>query len=188
MLVRPVYRYPLAISLAVVLAACGGATPAPSGAGATPAATSSAPAVETGAPITADPTPGTMLTACEIVTPADLDAATGTAGPSADGVLAAGPTTLSPGRTLCTYEGEYGRVIVDLVPEDGVNLYDAARKAYADASDITGLGDGAFTSESRNRTFVWKGAVAVMLTTYFDGDADMRAVSEDLATRVIDKL
>ena len=111
------------------------------------------------------PEPGTALNACEIVTVADIASVVGI--PEADiaeGTLEAEPTTLSPGHTECRYEGDWGGLIVDLTPEDGANLYDAARGSYGDASDreIAGA-DGGFWSEENSRGFFWKGSVTVMM-------------------------
>jgi hypothetical protein len=187
--VRLLPRLIIPATLVALLAACGGAVSPPASSGDDAGSPTTAPvAIESLAPGAADPTPGTKLTACELVTADDVQGATGTAETVAAGKGESGPTVLSPGRTVCTYEGDFGRVLVDLVPEDGANLYDAARKAYDDASDITGVGDGAFSSDHTSRTFVWKGAVTVMLTTLLLGEADMRAVSEDLADRVVAKL
>jgi hypothetical protein len=186
-----IHRLVLVAALGTVLvAACGGgaggsASPGASGTGVNEPTSGAAEA--TTQPADGAATPGTVLSACEIVTADDIKAATRATTVEA-GTLKATPTSLSPGRSQCTYEGDYGRIIVELTPEDGANLYDAARKAYKDAVDVTGLGDGAFTSESNNRAFVWQGAVAVMLTTFFNGDADMAAISKDLATKVVAKL
>ncbi|NJD28213.1 MAG: hypothetical protein FIA92_07935 [Chloroflexi bacterium] len=177
----------LVVSLAV--AACGGGaspTQAPDG-GSTPPPTTPAPtAAATDAPDPADPTPGTALNACEIITPADIEAIMKTEGVE-DGELKANPTSLSPGRTECTYGGDWGRVIVQLTPEDGANLYDAARGSYGDASDITGPWDGAFNSNQNKRAFVWKGAVTAMFTMFPVGMAQYD-FADALANAAVAKL
>jgi hypothetical protein len=181
---RQLVRVIMLATLAAVNAACGGnaeATPAAS------TAASAAPALETTSPEAGEPTPGTALNACEIVTADDIKAATKVASVTA-GTLKATPTSLSPGGTECRYEGDFGGIIVALTPEDGANLYDAARGAYKDAVDITGLGDGAFTSDQNDRAFIWKGAVTVMLTTFLSGELDKVVVSKDLGERIISKL
>lgn len=173
-----------------VLAACGGG---PSGSSegdiAAPleATSSDAPADATAEAEAGAPTPGTALDACEIVTAAEIMAATGATGPAPSGVFKATPDTLSPGGTQCTYEGDFGKVIVALTPEDGANLYDAAVGAYDDADLMSGLGDGAFNSKANNRAFIWKGAVAVMLTMFLN-DADQKAVAQSLGEAIIAKL
>jgi hypothetical protein len=135
--------------------------------------------------------PGTALDACEIVTAEDVASATGidlaTIG---QGELTESPTTLSPGHTECDYTGEWGGVIVSLTPEDGANLYDAARGAYADASDreITGA-DGAFWSDETGRGFFWKGAVTVMMQVGFLADGgDRDAIVTALGQAALDKV
>jgi hypothetical protein len=140
----------------------------------------------------ADPTPGTTLSACEIVTAEEVKAILATDEDVPEGEHKETPTSLSPGRNECTYaageNGSGGRVIVSLTPEDGANLYDAARGSYADAVDITGTsGDGAFFSKQEKRAFVWKGAVAVLLTVFPNGQwtYDM---AEDFAAVILAKL
>lgn len=111
------------------------------------------------------PAAGTELDACEIVTPEDVaNALDLDPADVADGVLTESPTTLSPGHTECDYTGEWGGLVVNLTPEDGANLFDAARGSYDDASDLEINGaDSAFWSEGQGRGFFWKGAAAVML-------------------------
>ena len=175
------------LALTLILAACGGSasptgTAGPAGSD-TPASTTAAETQAAEAP----PTRGTELNACELVTAADIAAATGI-DDVADGAFEENPTSLSPGHSECTYEGDFGRIIVDLTPEDGANLYDAARGAYDDASDITGIGDGAFNSAGENRAFIWQGPVAVMLTMFLNGDIEQLDVATSLGEAVIAKL
>jgi hypothetical protein len=178
--------------LALALVACGGgSTTAPSAAAPTsqPAATAAASVAvgETGGGVAGDLTPGTSLDACAIVTPADVKQAT-SIDVVADGTFKKKPDSLSPGKSECTYQGDFGRIIVTLVPEDGANLYDAARGSYKDASDITGIGDGAFNSVKNNRAFVWKERVTVMLTMFLSGDLEQLPVATDLGKAIIAKL
>jgi hypothetical protein len=77
---------------------------------------------------------------------------------------------------------------VALTPEDGANLYDAARGSYKDASDITGIGDGAFNSVDNDRAFIWKGKVTVMLTMSLAGDLQQLDVATKLGKAVVAKL
>jgi hypothetical protein len=110
------------------------------------------------------PAAGTQLDACEIVTPEDITAAFELEGIVDEGELTEDPTSLSPGHTTCRYTGDWGGLVVSLTPEDGANLFDAARGSYADASDREVAGaDGAFWSEDQHRGFFWKGAVGLML-------------------------
>jgi hypothetical protein len=179
---------------AIVIAACGGGSTTSGTAASAVAATaavdeSTAPdeTAATGGGVEGNLTPGTSLNACEIVTTADVAAAFNLKSPVAEGTLKASPTILSPGHTECRYEGEYGGVIVALTPEDGANLYDAARGAYKDAADIAGIGDGAFNSDDNHRAFVWKDKVAVMLTL-FVGELSQLQVATDLGNAVVEKL
>lgn len=157
------------VTLAIVASAC---TATASGESAEPEGTApQAPgssAAATLPPASAEepgkPEAGTDLDACEIVTPEDIAAALGLDGTVDEGELTEDPTSLSPGHTTCRYTGDWGGLIVSLTPEDGANLFDAARGSYADASDREVAGtDGAFWSEDQHRGFFWKGAVGLML-------------------------
>jgi hypothetical protein len=182
---------------AIALAACGGGTPAASGerpvapsveAPEATEATSPEESPATGGGVDGTLTPGTTLSACEIVTTDDIAAATKTNGTVAAGILEASPTVLSPARTECTYEGDYGRIIVELTPDDGENLFDAAVGAYKDAAPIAGIGDGAFNSDDNHRAFVWKDKVTVMLTMFVGGGLTQLDVATDLGNAILAKL
>jgi hypothetical protein len=184
----------LLLTSAIALAACSGGSAAPAN-DPTSAPVTSAPdetaapeeTATTGGGVEGNLTPGTDLNACQIITSADVAAAFNLKFPVADGTLKASPTILSPGHTECRYEGEYGGVIVALTPEDGANLYDAARGAYKDAADIAGIGDGAFNSDDNHRAFIWKEKVTVMLTM-FVGELSQMQVATDLGNAIIEKL
>ena len=135
------------------------------------------------------PVPGTTLTACEVVTPMDVKTAFLAAADVAAGTFEASPTVLSPGRTECTYEGEFGRLIVELTPEDGANLYDAAYGAYDGLEAIPGLGDGAFWSDKNHRGFVWQDRVTVMFTVFPAGsELTGMELTESLGSLMLEKL
>ena len=189
--------------LAVSIAACGGGTAATDDDSTTsvdtaPAATAVGDAAvdpndpaAAGAVIydEAEPVPGTTLGACEIVTADDIKVAFGLDAPVGAGTFEADPTILSPGHSECRYEGDYGRVIVSLTPEDGANLYDAAYGAYDGLEVIEGVGDGAFWSADTNRGFVWQDKVAVMLSVYpVEMDLADAALIKALGEAVIGKL
>ena len=188
--------------LAVSIAACGGGTaateddstnvePAPAASVVSDAAVDPNDPAAVGAVIyeEAEPVPGTVLGACEIVTADDIKAAFGLDGAVGAGSFEADPTTLSPGHSECRYEGEYGRVIVDLTPEDGANLYDAAYGAYDGLEVIEGVGDGAFWAPKTNRGFVWQDKVTVMLSVYpVQMDLADAALIKALGEAVIGKL
>ena len=74
------------------------------------------------------------------------------------------------------------------MPEDGANLYDAARGAYKDASDITGIGDGAFNSRLNHRAFIWQDRVNVMLTMSLNGELEQLPIATELGKAIVAKL
>jgi hypothetical protein len=184
-------RLILAGGLVAIVAACGGAASG-AGAGSEPGSDAGTTSTEatprpTDVPFAeADAEPGTKLNACEIVTADDIASAT-SAEDVADGELKLAPTVLDEGRTECTYEGDFGRIIVELTPTDGANLYDAAVGAYDGAVLYDGIGDGGFWAEKNNRAFFWKGSVTVMLTIFLN-DADPTTTAEDLGTLAIGKV
>ncbi|HET9345741.1 MAG TPA: hypothetical protein VFO05_08565 [Candidatus Limnocylindrales bacterium] len=182
-------RLILAGGLVALVAACGGASSGEgSGSGADTGPTSAEITPRpTDIPFAeADATPGTALNACEILTADDIATATSTEDVP-DGTLEAAPTVLDEGRTECTYEGDFGRIIVELTPTDGANLYDAAIGAYDGAELYDGIGDGGFWSEENHRAFFWKGSVTVMLTIFLS-DADPTTTAEQLGTLAIGKV
>ena len=117
-------RLILAGGLVALVAACGGGASAQgpdSGSDAKPATADATPR-PTDVPMAEEnAAPGTKLNACEIVTADEIASATGAAD-VADGKLEAAPTVLDEARTACTYEGEFGRIIVDLGHLVVVNL------------------------------------------------------------------
>ena len=197
---RPFLAVAPILALAVVASACGagGTSPDPSDAPQSEApaslpasvapsvAPSAVPSEGAGAPVA-----GTDLDACEIVTAADIESAVALdVGTVADGELTEDPTTLSPGHTSCRYAGDWGGVTVSLTPEDGENLYDAARGSYDEASDrvVTGA-DGAFWSDNDGRGFFWKGAATVMLQIGFLADGgDRDAIVTALGQAAMDRV
>lgn len=193
MSIRP--RIPTLTALlvvAVALAACGGSAPDASTSPSVAAVESTE--AEPSAEGQVEATPGTALSACELVTAGDISAVLADLGGEtitvADGEAADKPTTLDPYGTECRYAGDWGGVIVSLTPADGANLYDAARGSYADARDIETPGaDGAFWSEDNHRAFFWKGSVNVMLQVGFLAvQADRGDVVEAIGAAAIGKL
>jgi hypothetical protein len=137
------------------------------------------------------PEAGTDLDACEIVTAGDIETALELdSGSVTEGELTETPTVLSPGHTDCRYSGDWGGLVVSLTPEDGANLYDAARGSYDDASDVVLTSvDGAFWSADAGRFFAWKGAVAVMLQfSHITTGADAKAANTAIAQAAMDKV
>ena len=179
----------LTLALTLVLAACGGApaTSSPSD-GSDPGQSDEPVATQS-----AEPTPGTALTACELLTPADIEAALGLeSGTVADGEHSETPTVLDPAENECRYQDEaWGGVIVRVTPTDGANLYDAARGAYADASDLVIVGsDGAFWSDETKRGFVWVDPVSAMIQIGFVSveSPEWGDVAEQLLTSIAEKI
>jgi hypothetical protein len=180
------------IAAAGLLSACGasggsGGSSADSSAPADTTDVADTGAADTGAAEADTSVPGTTLNACEILTAADLASATKTKDVS-EGELKSTPTSLSPGKSECMYEGDFGGVIVALTPEDGANLYDAAVGAYKDAALIDGVGDGAFYSADNHRAFIWKGKVTLMLTIFLKDGFDASAVSTALGQLALAKV
>jgi hypothetical protein len=178
----------LSISLLLALVACGGGGSTQSEQASAGSGASSSNAT---ASTEAEPTPGTALTACEILTPADIEAAAHLkAGTVADGKLKEVGTVLDPAETECTYRDDaWGGVIVRLTPTDGANLFDAVTNAYDDAERID-AGDGAFWSPDTHRAFIWKGSVTAMLQVGFVSieAPEWGGVAEKLVQAVEEKL
>ena len=176
----------LTLTIALALAACGGGTPS-TAASSDGSAASSADASSA----SAEPTPGTALNACELITATDIETALELEpGTVAEGELEQVGTILDPAETECTYQDEaWGGVILRLTPTDGVNLFDAVLGAYDDAERID-AGDGAFWSPGTNRAFISKGSVTAMLQIGFVSvdSADWGTVAEELVHAVEAKL
>jgi hypothetical protein len=162
-----VRQTPAILGAILLLAACssspGRSNAAPSSGG----APSQAPASQ---PATGEPTPGTALTACELVTPADIEAALSLdPGTVPDGVFKATPTVLDPASNECRYNDEsWGGLVVMVDPIDGVNTFDAVRDVFGDdAETIDNVGDGALWFEDNDRGYFLKGPVMVILQFTF---------------------
>ena len=154
-------RVLLALPLSLVFAACGGATPAPTGpgGGSTPAPEATQPGGGD-----AEPTPGTALSACDIVAPADIEAAVELdAGTVGEGELKEAGTVLDPAATECRYQGDWGGLVVSLTPADGVNVFDALVSSFGDQADALEIGDGALWFGDDDRGYFLQGPVMVRL-------------------------
>ncbi len=179
----------LIVAVAFFVAACGGAASpageAASGSGSpNPEPGSSVGAAASADPSSEDGAPGTKLTACEVVTVADIEAATGTRAEPGD--LLEKPNALSPNYSECTYSGEYGQVVVQLDPNIGDRVFPAAKDAATDAKDIAGIGDGAFWTEQYASLYAVKGKVNVLLRMGVGNDNE--AVATALATQAMNRL
>jgi hypothetical protein len=175
-LFRPVVA-PLLV-LTLLIAACGSAaTPASSGAPTTPTETTQPNQPDETEPTDTEPTPGTALSACELVAPEDIEAALGFEASTVDeGTLSDEPTSLDPNRQECRYDQEdWGGLVVDVKPTDGLNTFDAVESAFGeDAESIDGIGDGALWFEDNDRGYFLKGSVMVLLqfTYLVEGELD----------------
>ena len=156
--------------LLFVVAACGGAAQAPSGGGST-----EPPDAEETKAAEGDPTPGTALTACQIVTAADIEAALELEpGTVSEGTLEEQPTVLDPAVNQCSYQDEaWGGLIVNVTPTDGANVYDALADVYGDEAEALQIGDGALWFDKNNRGYFFKGSVLFFLQfTHITVDVD----------------
>ncbi len=147
--------------LVFVLAACGGGAAQTQSGG---DGTEPPDVEETEAAAEGDPTPGTSLTACQIVTPADIEAALELdPGSVAAGTHEEQPTVLDPAVNECAYDGEWGGLIVNVTPTDGANVYDALVDVYGDEAEALEIGDGALWFDKNNRGYFFKGSVLFFL-------------------------
>ncbi|MEX0710488.1 MAG: DUF3558 family protein [Chloroflexota bacterium] len=163
------------LATVLLLAACGPSSPGSSNGGepSSGGAPSQAPASDA-AP---DPTLGTSLTACELVTPADVEAALALdPGTVADGDHRETPTVLSPGSNECRYEGDaWGGLLVTVTPEDGVNTFDAVNSAFGDDAEVVRAGDTALWFPDNLRGYFLQGSVMVLLQfTFVVNGADFK--------------
>jgi hypothetical protein len=145
-------------------------------------------------PAEPDATPGTALTACELVTPADIEAAIGLeAGTVSPGELKAKGTVLDAFANECRYDDdEWGGLVVSVTPTDGINTYDAVHDVFGDdAEKLDGIGDGALWFPENDRGYFLKGSVLVMLQyTYLTaGDFDtFRDPTVSVGTAAVSKI
>lgn len=180
------------VVVAIVASACGSPATSEPASSVAPAASSEPVASQAAASQKpAAPIAGTELDACELVTAADIAAALDLE-PSdvAEGELRESPTSLSPDHTDCRYRGDWGGLSVSLTPEDGANLYDAARGSYADASDLEIAGaESAFWSADQKRGFFSKGAVTVMLQfSHITSGADIADATAAIGEVAMDRV
>jgi len=160
--VRPTFAI---LSVTMLLAACSsspGASGAPSSGGAPSHAAVSQPA-------SGEPTPGTVLTACELVTAADIEAALSLdAGTVSEGALEQQGTVLDPATNECRYSDDsWGGLVVHVTPTDGVNTWDALVKVYGKDAEAVDVGDGALWFEENDRGYFLQGSVMTILQFTF---------------------
>jgi hypothetical protein len=175
------------LAVALLAVACGGAaSEAPDDASQPAASVDAGASAETPSEEASEAVeaPGTTLTACEVITADDVTAATGIA--AQPGVGEAKPNVLAPNYNECVYQGDYGRIVVQLNPDNGDDVFDAAKGVADDAKDIGGIGDGVFWTEQNRSLYAVKGKVNVLLRMGVGGDEE--AVATELARRAIARL
>jgi hypothetical protein len=154
------------LSVILLLVACSSAPGTSNAEPSSGGAPSRAPASQ---PPSGEPTPGTSLSACELVTPADIEAALALdPGTVAEGVLEQQGTVLDPATNECRYTGEgWGGLIVHATPTDGVNTFDAVESAFGEDAEALGVGDGGLWFEDNDRGYFLQGSVMVFLQFTF---------------------
>jgi len=196
MLATRALTLPLMI-LALLVAACGGtAAPAQTPGRSTPpiqqqtAAPAETEDVDYG-PAGDDATPGTGLTACELVTPGDIETALSLdAGTVTEGVYKAKGTSLDAYVNECRYNGdEWGGVIVTVTPTDGLNTYDAVHDVFGEDAEALDVGDGGLWFEKNDRGYFIKGSVLTMLQfTYLKEGNGFRDPTVALGEAAVSKI
>ena len=178
-----------ALALALVLAGCSSASPGSSSGGQpSSGAAPSQPAASQG---DGEPTPGTELTACELVTPADVEAAlTLDPGTVAEGTHQGTPTVLSPGSNECRYQDEaWGGLVVSVIPEDGVNTFDAVNSVFGEDAEVIRAGDAALWFPDNLRGYFLQGSVMVMLQfTFVVNGTDFKVATESVGRAALGRI
>jgi hypothetical protein len=165
--VRPT---PGILSLALLLAAC---SSSPGGSNAEPSSGAVPSKAAASQPASGEPTPGTALTACELVTQADIEAALSLdPGTVSEGTLEEQGTVLDPATNECRYNDEsWGALIIHVTPTDGLNTWDALVSAFGDKAEVVdNVGDGALWFEDNDRGYFLKGSVELFLQFQFIAD------------------
>lgn len=157
----------LGLAAILTLAACAadaGGPPADEGATDAPQVAVSTPTPAADAEWVVDPDPEHDLTACDIITAADVEQVFG---------VAAEPTpkvSETKGISDCRYDTVGLVVLVDSAKGD--RRFAGARSTYAGATDVPGIGDGAFFSESESAFVVLKSRTSVFLRLRGDDRAE----------------
>jgi hypothetical protein len=179
------------LSTVVIASGCSSAPAASTETGAPPETEDVDGETPTGDAGTADATPGTSLTACELVAPADIEAALGLdAGTVAQGTLKPAPTTLDPVANECRYEGQdWGSLVVQATPTNGAKTYATVVKVYGDTGEALDVGDGGYWFESSDRGYFLKGSVMVIVQFVFiAGGTKFREPSISLGKALVAKV
>jgi hypothetical protein len=187
-----------ALAAVLILAACSGGQAVDNPPGSTPPADTSQPTDQAttspaGTPA-GDKTPGTSLSACELVAPADIETALSlAAGTVGAGTLKQAGTVLDPAANQCRYDDpDWGGLVVDVTPADGAKTFNAVNKVYGDDAEQLTVGDGALWFEDQDRGYFLKGSVLVLLQfTYIAGGSpsgSFRDATVTLGQKAVDKI
>jgi hypothetical protein len=185
----------LPLVVLILVAGCGstGSSPGGATANAGTAESSASVAPEPSAqPDTADATPGTSLTACELVAPSDIEAVLGLdPGTVAEGTLKQVPATLDPAENQCRYDDQdWGGLVVLATPTNGASTYASVVKVYGDSGEaVDNVGDGAYWFEDNDRGYFLKGSVLVIVQFVSIADGTkFREPSIELGKAVVAKI
>jgi hypothetical protein len=178
MITRHSLRVLLVLSIAVT--ACSSSSPSENGG---PSATPPA--------VAADATPGTDLTACELVSGSDIEAALeldeGTAGDGEPRPLAPGD---DPAASECEWSiSDWGGLTVNVSPTTGAAAFAQASETIGDRGEALDIGDGSLWVDDIGRGYFDKGPVLILvqfLVLY--GGRDKRAATIALGTAAINRL
>ena len=136
-------------------------------------------------------TPGTSLTACQILRGSDIEAAldldAGTAGDGKPKKLAPGD---DPAASSCEWGiSDWGGLSVNVIPTTGATNYAQAVEQIADRAEPLDIGDGSIWVDDIERGYFHKGSVLVLvqiLVLY--GGRDKRDLAIALGTAAINRL
>lgn len=109
-------------------------------------------------------TPGTSLTACDLVTPTDIDAALGldegTAVPGEAREVAGD----DPAASECSYLAQpWGGLVVQVSPTLGARQFESTLASAGDRAEQLDVGDGGMWLEGVERGYFLKGSVMVII-------------------------
>jgi hypothetical protein len=110
--------------------------------------------------------PGTTLTACELVTPADIEAALDLdAGAAAEGRFVENPSEDHPYANQCSYlAGAWGSLTASVLPSSGAGYYESLVPQLGDRAEALDIGDGGLWVEDIERGYFLKGTVLVTIS------------------------
>ena len=109
--------------------------------------------------------PGTTLTACELVTPADIEAALDLdAGAATEGRFTENPSEDHPNANGCSYLAQaWGGLVVSVLPSSGAGYYESLVPQLGDRAEALDIGDGGLWVEDIERGYFVKGSVLVTI-------------------------